>query len=134
MNRRLTVLADGLEHEFQVLTQWVDGQLWAHWQGRNICLSNLEADSVSSRKTQKGRIRRGRSGDILAPMPGKISKVLVQVESKVEAGQTLIVMEAMKMEYTLKAEVAGTVKSIQIQAGQQVPLGKVLLYLQGDPG
>ena len=62
--------------------------------------------------------------------PGKISKVLVVQEQVVKAGQVLIVMEAMKMEYTLKSEVDGQVASISAQVGEQVPLGKVLLHIQ----
>jgi len=53
------------------------------------------------------------SNKILAPMSGKIVKLTVAVGDKVEIGQPLVVMEAMKMEHTLKASVAGTVESIR---------------------
>jgi acetyl/propionyl-CoA carboxylase alpha subunit len=53
------------------------------------------------------------SNKILAPMSGKIVKLLVAVGDKVDIGQPLIVMEAMKMEHTLKAAVTGTVETIR---------------------
>jgi 3-methylcrotonyl-CoA carboxylase alpha subunit len=53
------------------------------------------------------------SDKILAPMSGKIVKLLVAVGDKVDNGQPLIVMEAMKMEHTLKAAIAGTVETIR---------------------
>lgn len=67
---------------------------------------------------------------VLAPMPGKIIKVLVQKNSKVASGETLVVMEAMKMEYTLKAVVDGIVEEVACIPGQQVTLGLTLVKLK----
>ncbi len=85
--------------------------------------------------------RAGRSGNraaadpniVLAPMPGKIIKVLVREKSNVAEGETLIVMEAMKMEYTLKAAAAGVVEKISCVVGQQVTLGATLVHLKTSP-
>jgi len=115
--------------EVLVETQIVEGKIWAHWPGRTLCLSDL-SDMETNNKKNKTKKNRGRSGDIVSPMPGKISKVLVQVQQNVLAGQVLVVMEAMKMEYTLKAEVDGCIESISAQVGEQVTLGKVLLHIQ----
>ena len=67
---------------------------------------------------------------VKAPMPGKIVKVFSKVGAEVKAGETLVVMEAMKMEYTLKASGDGSVEEIQCAAGQQVTLGSVLVKLK----
>lgn len=87
----------------------------------------------------EGRSARGGSGrsaggsadpsQITAPMPGKIIKVMVAKNVGVEAGDVLVVMEAMKMEYTLKASAAGTVQEISCSVGQQVTLGSTLVKL-----
>ena len=67
---------------------------------------------------------------LIAPMPGMIMRVSVQVGDTVEPGQGLIVMEAMKMENELRATTAGTVKSVLAQPGTAVEKGAVLLELE----
>ncbi len=66
---------------------------------------------------------------LLAPMPGKIVKVLVSPGDKVEAGRGVLVMEAMKMENELKAARAGTVQEIRVNEGQAVEMGALLLVI-----
>ncbi|CAN5886112.1 acetyl-CoA carboxylase biotin carboxyl carrier protein subunit [soil metagenome] len=67
---------------------------------------------------------------LVAPMPGMIVRVAVQVGDTVEPGQGLVVMEAMKMENELRATSAGTVKSVLAQPGTAVEKGAVLLVLE----
>ena len=62
-----------------------------------------------------------------APMPGMIVRVEVQTGDRVSAGQGLVIMEAMKMENELKADVAGTVARVLIAAGTAVEKGAVLI-------
>jgi biotin carboxyl carrier protein len=70
----------------------------------------------------------GSGGGILAsPMPGKIVKLLVQVGDAVQEGQTLLVMEAMKMQNELKTNTTGTVTTIHVQEGATVETGSVLI-------
>jgi pyruvate carboxylase subunit B len=66
---------------------------------------------------------------ILAPMPGLIVRVSVSVGDKVEAGQGIVVMEAMKMENELRATAAGVVKSVEVAAGTAVEKGALLVAL-----
>ncbi|MCH8863624.1 MAG: ATP-grasp domain-containing protein, partial [Proteobacteria bacterium] len=66
-------------------------------------------------------------GAVIAPMPGKIIDVLHENGAAVEAGAALIIMEAMKMEYTLTAPRGGTVDGLQVKAGDQVSDGQLLL-------
>ncbi|HYO31223.1 MAG TPA: biotin/lipoyl-containing protein, partial [Nocardioidaceae bacterium] len=69
------------------------------------------------------------SGSLAAPMPGTVLAVHVDVGDAVEAGETLAVMEAMKMELALKAPFAGTVASVAVSAGDRVDLGAQLVVV-----
>ncbi|RDE24369.1 acetyl/propionyl/methylcrotonyl-CoA carboxylase subunit alpha [Motiliproteus coralliicola] len=66
------------------------------------------------------------SGRVLASMDGVIVDVLVQLGDEVSKGQTLVILEAMKMEHQLKADVDGVVESLSIQAGDQVKIRQLL--------
>ncbi len=65
-------------------------------------------------------------GDILAPMPGKVIAVDVAEGDAVEAGQRLLVLEAMKMEHALTAPFAGTVAELSVSEGSQVQVEALL--------
>ncbi len=69
------------------------------------------------------------SGSVTAPMPGKVVRVLVAVGDTVEVGQPLVVLEAMKMETTLGAEIAGTVQAVHAEAGGMVDGGALLVEI-----
>ena len=68
--------------------------------------------------------------DLRAPMPGLIVRVEVQEGQEVEKGDSLVVMEAMKMENELRADAPGLVLSIEIETGQAVERDAVLLKLE----
>jgi acetyl/propionyl-CoA carboxylase alpha subunit len=68
-------------------------------------------------------------GSLLAPLPGSISRVLVEAGQRVTAGQTLVVLEAMKMEHTVAAGEDGTVAEILVAEGVQVDTGQVLVVV-----
>lgn len=75
----------------------------------------------------KGDNNKGGSGTIIAPMHGNVLQVFVATGDYVEEGQDLAVMEAMKMEHRLIAQVAGTVAAVYVEMGQQVASGTVIL-------
>ncbi len=70
------------------------------------------------------------SGSLLAPMPGTVVSVAVEVGAEVTAGQTVLVLEAMKMQHTVSAPHAGTVTEIDVQPGAQVAAGEVLAVVE----
>jgi acetyl-CoA/propionyl-CoA carboxylase biotin carboxyl carrier protein len=71
----------------------------------------------------------GGSGEVAVPMQGTIVKVLVEVGQQVEAGQAVVVLEAMKMENQITAEKAGTVKEIKVSAGDTVGSGDIVVII-----
>lgn len=71
------------------------------------------------------------NAEISAPLPGNITKILVSVGQKVNKGDVVMTMEAMKMENNITAESNGTVKTIFAQVGQTVNQGDVLVELTG---
>ena len=71
----------------------------------------------------------GASVDIVAPMPGTVVKILVEVGDSIAVGDTVVVLEAMKMETELKAQDAGTVTAVNVQQGATVSSGEVLVSL-----
>jgi propionyl-CoA carboxylase alpha chain len=70
------------------------------------------------------------AGSLLAPMPGLVRRVLVEVGAAVTAGQPLLVLEAMKMEQTVAAPAAGVVAELRAKAGEQVAAGQVLAVVE----
>ena len=74
----------------------------------------------------------GGSGQLTAPMPGKVVQALVEDGAKVEKGQALMILEAMKMEHTISAPARGTVAKVHFRAGDQVTDGAVLLTLEAE--
>lgn len=66
---------------------------------------------------------------VVAPLPGTVTEVLVKVGDKVTAGQTVLKLEAMKMENAITAEGSGTVKAVRVQKGAQVQGGDVLIEM-----
>ena len=137
---RRKYLLHGQQHEVQ-LTRSPDGwsavvdavslgavKLGRDWSAdvseRGIVVTNSERTWVFLReRRQRTSVRRGRGAGanvIRAPMPGTMIEVLVEVGDEVEAGQTLAVMEAMKMEHLLTAPIAGIVKSVHTTAGASV--------------
>lgn len=102
------------------------GEVWAHVDGQTFVYEAPE--KRSSRRGSKAGSQTS-PDEIHAPMPGKIVKINVMLGSKVAAHDVLVVMEAMKMEYTLKAQAPGQVARINCVVGDQVSLGQLLVKL-----
>ncbi len=70
------------------------------------------------------------SGDVTVPMQGTIVKVVAEVGQTVEVGDTIVVLEAMKMENNVAAEKAGTVTEIKVAAGDSVGGGDIVAKIE----
>lgn len=108
----------------RVWAEKIRNQLWFHYKGQT-----RSVDIAPATQAKKGKAKSS-PDKILAPMPGKILKVLCQADSKVSAQQPLVVMEAMKMEYTLVSELDGQVTGLFCKEGDQVDLGQKLVQLK----
>jgi biotin carboxyl carrier protein len=81
-------------------------------------------------RTHGGTAGAGHGQTLTAPLPGKITHVAVRPGDAVAPGDTLVVIEAMKMENEFKAAAPGTVVEVRVQAGQAVNPGDVLVVLE----
>jgi len=117
INGRLRVRYAGKATTYARLQQgrtlWLaaNGQVWA--VGEHSLLAAEETTDASG-------------GPITSPMPGTVLVVRVEQGERVDAGQPLLVVEAMKMEHTITAPVAGVVTDLPVSAGQKVALDEVL--------
>ncbi|MDG9683433.1 acetyl/propionyl/methylcrotonyl-CoA carboxylase subunit alpha [Streptomyces sp. DH18] len=112
---RVTVELDGAVGHFHRSGDWLgrDGDTW-HVQ---------DHDPVEASLSGAGR---GGADTLAAPMPGTVTVVKVAVGDEVEAGQSLLVVEAMKMEHVISAPHAGTVTELDVIAGATVAMDQVL--------
>ena len=116
----------------------IDGRRYSTFGARckESILVSVGPASFEFKPTEASARRRTRglaAAEITAPMPGKVLKVLVRDGDLVEAGQALVVIEAMKMETTLAAESAALVKHVRVEEGQTVDHGAVLIELSPPP-
>ena len=86
--------------------------------------------AIKAKTAAKPKASDGNAGHIGAPMPGSIASVAVQVGQKVNAGDLLLTIEAMKMETGLHADRSATVKAMYVQVGSQIDAKDLLVELE----
>jgi biotin carboxyl carrier protein len=101
--------------------------------GDHVVVSGRDFVIESGRKKRNSRKGQGEAG-MESPMPGKLLKYLVKAGQKVEKGTALLVIEAMKMEHTIKASADGIVEKLLFNEGQLVDGGVELVNLKADKG
>jgi biotin carboxyl carrier protein len=97
------------------------GAIHVFWKGRSY---------VFTPETPGRRAAAKKSGSLSAPMTGVVADVLVSVGDRVEAYQSVAVIEAMKVLATLEAPVAGTVTAVHFQKGERVEHGAIVVEIQ----
>ncbi|MFD3560194.1 acetyl/propionyl/methylcrotonyl-CoA carboxylase subunit alpha [Streptomyces sp. NPDC058686] len=112
---RVTVHLDGLTHTFHRAGDWLgrDGDAW-HVQDFDPVAASLTGAAHSG------------ADSLTAPMPGTVTVVKVAVGDEVTAGQSLLVVEAMKMEHVISAPHAGTVAELDVTPGTTVAMDQIL--------
>lgn len=98
----------------------VDGRYFLHLNGRTLEIKEAGHDSDGA----------GGSGVHRSPMPGKVLDVRVQVGDRVEQDQGLLVVEAMKMENVIKANLAGVVRELHCRAGDTISPDDLLVVIE----
>jgi 3-methylcrotonyl-CoA carboxylase alpha subunit len=84
---------------------------------------------LPSNTGRAGATVRGRAGEVRAPIPGVVARLLVRERDRVAARQPLAVLEAMKMEHIIEANVAGVVQRVAVTEGERVAEGAILIVL-----
>jgi propionyl-CoA carboxylase alpha chain len=102
----------------------VDNQIYVDAGGGQVVLKRLSPFPTSQSALS--------SGAVLAPMPGAVLDVFVKVGDRVEEGQLLAILEAMKMEHRLSAGAAGVVTSVAVMPGDQVELNSLLVDVKAE--
>ena len=123
----LSMLIDGRSYE--VALEKNGSRIWVYFYNDTIQLELFDARKFRATELTK---KSGPAGPlkILAPMPGKIIRITVAENSHVEEGDSLLIMEAMKMQNELKAPKSGTVKHLHVREGEPVSSSQVLLVLE----
>ena len=93
-------------------------------------LPRAHSTAAKPRRQHHGSVAGSGSGSVSVPMQGTIVKVNVEVGQEVQAGETVVILEAMKMENTVLAEKSGVVKSIKVSAGDSVSAGDVVAVIE----
>ncbi len=119
-------LIDGKSHDVRLR---IEDQIYEVLMAGEILEVTVEDERTRHLAGVKGLS--GDSGELVikAPMPGVIVEVPVEVGQEVEAGQTVLIMESMKMQNEFKADRAGTVKRVQVASGDEVKQNKVMLII-----
>jgi glutaconyl-CoA/methylmalonyl-CoA decarboxylase subunit gamma len=123
----VSLLIDGVSHVADVTGE--AGGCRVAVGGETYAVAVEEATRHAIR-TRGGAAGGGRGLTLTAPLPGRITHVAVRAGDTVEAGDTLLVIEAMKMENEFKASAPGAVDEVRVQPGQAVNAGDVLLVLR----
>jgi biotin carboxyl carrier protein len=119
----ISVLLAGQSHEICV-TPSPDGKLTLQTGTQEFSAEVIDPRTWSGRR--HGSVEAEGRQQILAPMPGKVVRVLVKAGDNVEAGQGLLVVEAMKMQNEIRSPKSGTVERVVAAEGQAVNAGEVL--------
>ena len=122
-----SVLLSGDSHQIRIAPR-PDGTLTLH---TGLAEYHAEvSDPRSWRGRRQGAVEAEGRQQITAPMPGKVLRLLVKQGDSVEAGQGLLVVEAMKMQNEIRSPKSGKIEKLFAQEGQPVNAGEVLLWVE----
>ncbi|WP_329287996.1 acetyl/propionyl/methylcrotonyl-CoA carboxylase subunit alpha [Streptomyces sp. NBC_01455] len=115
---RVSVTLDGVRHTFHRAGDWLgrDGDAW-HVRDHDPVAASLTGAAHAG------------ADSLTAPMPGTVTVVKVAVGDEVTAGQSLLVVEAMKMEHVISAPHAGTVSELDVTPGTTVAMDQILAVI-----
>lgn len=93
--------------------------------GKQYIFTELEDEFASSDQNEN-------KAEIFPPMPGAVVKIIVNIGDKVQAGDNLIIVEAMKMETTLHSPIDGVIKEIKVKEKEQVNPENYMILIEKD--
>ena len=121
------VIIDGEEFEVDVE---IDGEAYRATIEGQIFEFIIPESKVDSPRKRGGRGSRKRSGTVSASMPGKVVTVEVGVGDSVEEGQTVLILEAMKMQNEVAAPISGTISAVHCEDGMNVEANVPLVVIE----
>jgi biotin carboxyl carrier protein len=122
----LSLIVDGQAYEVKRERTANDLHLWV--KSARFAVDVRDPRSLRSRRAASGGVEGPQK--LLAPMPGKIVRILAPAGTQVAAGQGVLVIEAMKMQNELKSPKEGVVKQIVVKEGASVSAGEVLAIVE----
>jgi len=122
----LSILIDGKAYEIKRERTANDLHLWM--SGARYAVDLQDPRSLRSRRSHAGDDHGPRK--LVAPMPGKVVRLLVPEKSAVETGQGVIVVEAMKMQNEIKSPKKGVLQKVLVSEGSAVNAGEVLAIVE----
>jgi pyruvate carboxylase subunit B len=123
-----SLLIDGVQHEVAVQATG-DGLYWVSGRRQRLPVTVIDPLTHLAEASHGPGGGSGRR-QVTAYMPGRVTAVLVEEGTEVEAGQGVVVLEAMKMENEIQAENAGVIRRILVEAGQAVEGGDPLFEIE----
>jgi biotin carboxyl carrier protein len=123
----ISILLDGKSYEIDV-TPTTDGRLQLQTGSEEFTAE------VQDPRAWRGRKHRAQEAEgrqqVMSPMPGKVIRLLVHAGDDVEAGQGLVVVEAMKMQNEIRSPKKGKVERVLVSEGQNVNAGEALAWVE----
>jgi len=110
---------------YQASSTTDENNIYIFIEGKQFTFKKSNPDITSSGEYEG-------TGEVHAPMPGSVVKILVKEGDEVEIGSPVIVIEAMKMESTLYADIKGTVSEVNVAVKEQVNTEKVLVRIKSE--
>lgn len=120
-----SILAGGASYEARA--EAGDNCVWVTIHGRRMRVVVSDPRRWTPKARGAGEMERE---NIVAPMPGRIVRVLVSTGDAVEAGQGIVVVEAMKMQNEMKARRSGRVAALPVREGETVAAGAILATIE----
>jgi biotin carboxyl carrier protein len=122
----ISVLLHGQSYEIRV-TPSLDGKLKLQTGTQEFTAEVVDQRAWSGRR--HGHLEAEGRQQVVAPMPGKVVRLLIKAGDRVEAGQGLLVVEAMKMQNEIRSPKSGTVERVLTSEGQPVNAGQILAWI-----
>jgi biotin carboxyl carrier protein len=122
-----TILAEGLSHELTIEER--DGRIEVLMSGKLYTTTVLDERALIIAQRSGGLVPEDGVIQIKAPMPGLIVAVKVEAGQEVKAGQTVVILESMKMQNELKSPRDGVIGQVNVSGGETVEQNKVLVTI-----
>jgi biotin carboxyl carrier protein len=131
---RVAPRSDGDLRQLEVALAELDGRATEAWLAGVRAKLEVRTEREARLAAALGKSAGGRgSGELIAPMPGRVVKIAMVVGDRVERGAPVLIVEAMKMENELQAPITGLVRSIAVGPGDTVEANQVLCVIEPEP-